>query len=80
MTTASQIQDMVSRYASDRIDSAAFHEWFLHTSVDRRFEDAVAEHMSNRIEGLLAEASHAGWSEQDLREELANAIRPLVPR
>ena len=36
--------------------------------------------LSRQLVGLLAEASHAHWSETGLREELENAARPFAPR
>ena len=33
--------------------------------------------LSRRLVGLLAEASHAHWPEEDIREELGNALRPF---
>ncbi len=68
---------MTARYAVGQIDSDSFQDWFLQVSLGG-FADDDAKHLANRIEGLLAEASHTSWSEADLREELANVIRPAA--
>ena len=36
--------------------------------------------LSRRLVGLLAEASHAHWSEEDIRQELENALHELDRR
>jgi hypothetical protein len=79
MATASEIRDVTSQYASGQIDARRFQDWFLRVSLGN-WENSEARELSNSIEGLLAEASHAGWSEVDIREELANAMRHFESR
>jgi hypothetical protein len=60
-------------------DLGSFQNGFLETSLGS-FSDDAALSLANRIEGLLAEAVHASWSESGLREELTMAIDPLDRR
>jgi uncharacterized membrane-anchored protein YjiN (DUF445 family) len=77
MTSASDVRQMVAKYATEEIDEHTFHNW-LAGVLDGEFADVAAEQLADKIEGLLAEASHSHWTEHDIREELANAIRPAV--
>ena len=56
-----------------------FREWFVPLSIvieDSKNEPAIE--LAYRIDGILAEASSAGWSDADLSEELARVTSPLV--
>lgn len=71
----SQIANRVSQIgAKGSLDE--FREWFVPISI--RIEQSGsprAIELSYEIDGILAEASSAGWCEDDLREELANSVR-----
>ena len=41
-------------------------------------ENQPAIELAYRIDGILAEASSAGWSDAGLREELARVASPLI--
>ena len=73
-----QIANRISRIGmNDSLDS--FREWFVPISI--RVEQSGnrrAIELAYEIDGILAEASSAGWSEAELREELENAIRPFA--
>jgi hypothetical protein len=56
-------------------DLDSFQNWFLETSLGS-FSDDAALSLANRIEGLLAEAVHAGWSESELPRGTDNGYRP----
>jgi hypothetical protein len=77
MLTASEIRNATAAYVAGTSDCDSFQDWFARASLGN-FADLEARTLSNRIEGVLAEASHVGWPEGELREELANAIRPFV--
>ena len=73
-----QIVDRLSRLGA-RASLRAFREWFVPVSIDiEESGNALAVELVHHIDGILAEASSAGWSEADLCAELANAVRPLV--
>jgi len=64
----SKIQQLVTDYLEKRIGLDVLESRLLDLGTSQESE------LSRRIVGLLAEASHAHWEE----EELANAIRPFV--
>ncbi len=72
MSTASEIRDVTSQYVSGKIDARRFQDWFLAVSLGN-WADDKARDLSDNIEGLLAEASHAGWKEAELLEQLETA-------
>jgi hypothetical protein len=37
-----------------------------------------AQRLAQRIEGILAESSHAKWPEADLRDAILQAIEPFL--
>jgi hypothetical protein len=54
-------------------------EWFVPLSVDiEDSESRPAIELVYQIDGILAEASSASWSDADLREELVRVASPLV--
>jgi hypothetical protein len=55
----------------------SFEDWFFAFWLDREASHAVAD-VFQRIEGILAEASHAHWMDSALRKELASDIVPFV--
>ena len=55
-----------------------FESWFLDCLWDvERSSDSKAQDGFHKVEGLLAEASHAHWSLDAIRKELVNALRPF---
>ena len=81
MPLDAQICAEVQRYV-DRITSLdEFRDWFVPRSwsieESRNVSDIALAH---QIDGILGESSSANWSEEDIREELANAILPFVSR
>ena len=77
MPAATQLYKMTAEYAKGRIQQDSFRRWFGEASLAGFFEDGSAAELANEIEGLMAEASHAGWTDSELQEELAAAIRPF---
>ncbi len=60
-------------WTSPRVD---FENWFVEFWWDAESSvDEGTAKIFHRIEGLIAEASHAGWTDAELREELDNASR-----
>ena len=73
-----QIRNEVSRYLSHTIVLDKFYDWFVPRSWDiERSGNVLAIALAHRIDGLLAEASSAQWSEEELRQELARAVPRL---
>jgi hypothetical protein len=73
------IRALLSRYLDGATDLATFEDAFAPISceVERSGEpDAIS--LANTVEGLLAEASSAEWTEYELREELSQLNRPFV--
>ena len=78
MATLQQLVNRIQACANGRISSRHFEDWFVSFLWDAEESgDSKLIALSNRIEGLLAEASHAHWSESGIRFELANAIHPF---
>jgi len=72
----SQIRQELSRYVSREESLAQFLQWFVPVSIDiDESGDDDAIQLAHRIDGVLAEASSAQWSEKDIHEELE---RPFV--
>ena len=72
MTTARKIREELARYLSGELDYNSFQDWFLVVSLGE-FGDSESFDLSNKIEGLMAEASHMGWVESGLKSELSKA-------
>jgi hypothetical protein len=78
-TVKPQIQRAVLAYLGARISLDEFRERFVPLSVNvERSKDRSAIQLAHRLDGVLGEASSAGWEEKDIREELANIIRLFV--
>jgi hypothetical protein len=76
-----QIRSRIDCCVSGQDSLDLFREWFVPVSWDiEQTGDAEAMALAYRVDGLLGEASSAGWSDQQLREELAKAIRPVEVR
>ena len=77
-TVRTQILDAVSRYVDEQISLDTLHSLFV--PLSNRIEesdDPNAVELAYLIDGLLAEGSEY-WSEQKLRQEFRNAVRPFA--
>ena len=71
---AANIRDEIQKYLRGARLSA-LQEWFVPVSISiEQTGTPSAIRLAYQIDGLLAEASSAGWDEEELRAELANAI------
>lgn len=72
----SQIRQELSRYVNREESLDQFLQWFVPVSIgiDESGDDDAIQ-LAHRIDGVLAEASSAQWSENDIHEELE---RPFV--
>lgn len=76
-----QIRQNVRAVGEGRLSLDDFQRWFVPISWDiEASQDHSVIALVHGIDGILAESSAAHWSESDLREELAKAIRPFVSR
>jgi hypothetical protein len=54
----------------------AFRQWFVPLSLDiEQSGEPDAIELVHHLDGVLAEASSAEWSDADLREEMARIVR-----
>jgi hypothetical protein len=56
-----------------------FREWFVPVSLDIETsanQSAIA--LAHRIDGILAEAASAKWSDSEIVDELARIVSPFV--
>lgn len=72
----SEIREATEQFVAGKLALFSYQDWLVRFSMTG-FSDSSAERISNRIEGILAEASHSDWQEEDIREEVANAIRAM---
>lgn len=75
----------IGRRLSDFVDGRTclqdFRKWFVPLSITiEESGDDAATALAHEIDGLLAEASSAGWTEEDLKEELASLGQPFASR
>lgn len=74
MNTLTELRDRIGLFQAGHISREGFEGWFLDSLWDvERSSDRITRAGFHQIEGLLAEASHAHWSEAIIRKELANA-------
>ena len=74
MNTLTELQDRIGLFEAGHISREGFENWFLDSLWDVEVSsDRTTQAGFHKIEGLLAEASHAHWSEATIRNELANA-------
>jgi hypothetical protein len=74
-----RIRDHIVRCVAEQDSLDLFRQWFVPVSWDiEKTADVDAIALAYRVDGLLAEASSAAWTDEQLRHELANSIRPLV--
>ena len=80
MNALTELQDRIGLFVASHISREEFESWFLDSLWDvERLSDRIVQAGFHKIEGLLAEASHAHWSEDTIRKELANGVRPFRP-
>jgi hypothetical protein len=59
--------------ADQSLSLDAFREWFVPMSIDiEQSGQPDAIELVHHIDGILAEASSAHWSDEDLRQEMAD--------
>jgi hypothetical protein len=76
MVLESQIREKLLGYAVRMISFDDFLEWFVPVSCGiEQNGDCDAKDLAHHIDGILAEASSAGWSPEDIHAELS---RPFV--
>ncbi len=74
-----QIRYQIERYVSGGISLDDFRNWFVPRAWNiEESGDQPAIQLAHRIDGILGESSSANWSEDGLREELANAVHSFV--
>jgi hypothetical protein len=67
-----QIQRELARLSGGRSSLAKFRDWFLPVSINiEESGNSSAIALVYQIDGILAEASSAGWDEEAIKEELA---------
>jgi hypothetical protein len=74
-----QIANHLADFLTGKRSLQEFREWFVPLSIvieDSKNQPAIE--LAYRIDGILAEASSAGWSDAGLREELARVASPLI--
>lgn len=73
-----QIRRALSDCASGKLSLDEFRKWFVPVSWNiEESNDAATIDLAHRIDGILAEASSANWSDYDLREELSKPFACL---
>jgi hypothetical protein len=79
MNALSELQSCIDSFVAGRISLQDFENWLVDSMWDIEKEaDKQTLSVFEQIEGVLAEASHAKWDEDSLRQELAAATRPLA--
>jgi hypothetical protein len=81
-----ELVNRVDQYLGNDSSLGEFEAWFydLAFDIERRWSGRVVD-IAHQIEGILAEASSAGWSEAEIRSELDFAVQnyrqhPLILR
>jgi hypothetical protein len=70
---AIQILGELRKCVDRRLSMDEFRAWFVPLSLEiERSGQPPAIELAHRLDGILAEASSANWSEDDLRQELAD--------
>jgi len=71
------LQDRIEAFETSKISREAFERWFVDfwCNTESSASQKVAAAF-RKVEGILAESSHAQWGLAELREELANAVCP----
>jgi hypothetical protein len=77
MSLEQELRDRVESFLKGNDSFRAFEDWFVDFSWDiEESHERGAIALAHQVQGLMAEASHAKWSDVGLREELANVLRP----
>jgi hypothetical protein len=82
-TVDSQIRQALWKYAEGKISLDDFRAWFVPISWNiEESHEPQAIQLTHQIDGILAEASSADWSESDIYEELSRLFlaSPLAAR
>lgn len=67
-----QIRDVLAKYANRQMSFDSFLEWFAPISCNiEQSGDSDAIRLAHQVDGILAEASSADWSAEDIYEELS---------
>lgn len=73
-----QIRQALSDCATGKLSLDEFRKWFVPVAWNiEQSNDVATIDLAHRIDGILAEASSANWSDDDLREELAKPVARL---
>ena len=71
-----QIREALAKYANRQMTFDNFLEWFVPISCNiEQSKDSEAIRLAHQVDGILAEASSADWSAEDVYEELS---RPFL--
>jgi len=74
MNTVAQLSERIDAFVAKRLSVPELEDWFFHALWDvEESSNELAKRRFRHIEGLLAEASHAHWTCESLRQELARA-------
>jgi hypothetical protein len=68
----SEVWQLVEDYRKNAISLDLLESRLLDLDISEETD------LSRQLVGLLAEASHAHWSKDDIRQELENAVRPFA--
>jgi hypothetical protein len=74
-----EIANRLAGFLAGKRSLQEFRDWFIPLSID--IEDSKnqpAIELAYRIDGILAEASSAGWSDADVRDERERITSHLV--
>jgi hypothetical protein len=78
MDLENQIRKALWEYASSRVSLDEFRSRFVPISWDiEKSQDPAAIKLAHHIDGILAEASTAGWTEEQLHEELRGSVAAM---
>jgi hypothetical protein len=73
-----QIRKNVRKFALGILSLDEFLQWFVPISWDiEKSKNPSLIALVHGLDGILAESSSAKWSESDMREVLAEAVRPF---
>ena len=62
--------------ADQSLSLDAFREWFVPLSMDiEQSGQPEAIELAHHVDGILAEASSAQWTDEDLRQEMAELVQ-----
>lgn len=72
-----QVRNQILQVSKMQLSLDSFREWFAPVAWNIEKSGNQSEtNLVYQIEGILAEGSSGGWSDNDLREELVNAVVP----